>query len=522
MPNLDKSAWPPNFDIEYERRGLINRILVSSGGPRELARDLYKDDPSQFIEDWCITYDPRNISKKFPTKMPFVPFTKQRELIDFLMGCLNDQESGLVEKCRDMGVTWMCCGLSVWLWCYVPGAAVGWGSRKEALVDRLGDPSSIFQKIRMIIDNLPVFILPEDFSYKDHCSFMRITGPHGATITGEAGDNIGRGGRTTLYFKDESAHYERPESIEASLGDNTDCQIDISSVNGPNNIFHRKRHSGAVRVFIMGWSDHPGKTQKWYDKRKEKAESQGLMHIFSQEVDRDYNSSNDGVLIPGMWVKAAIDAHVKLGIKVSGKKRAAFDVADEGGDANAVGMVHGVVLVALDTWGVGDTGESTARALQFCESNKAEEMVYDSVGVGAGAKAAARTIKSPVKVVPYSGVGVMDPKKDYVEGKKNEDMFSSGSAQDWWLLRDSFLATYNAVVKGKNIAHDRLISLPSGLSHLQQLVSELSQVTRTVDGAGRIKIVKTPPGTKSPNLADVLKMARSKVSAAKGPNIRVL
>jgi hypothetical protein len=48
----------------------------------------------------------------------------------------------------------------------------------------------------------------------------------------EAGDNIGRGGRTLVYFKDESAHYEHPDLIEAALGDNTNVQIDISSVNG--------------------------------------------------------------------------------------------------------------------------------------------------------------------------------------------------------------------------------------------------------------------------------------------------
>ena len=176
----------------------------------------------------------------------------------------------------------------------------------------------------------------------------------------------------------------------------------------------------------------------------------------------------------------------------------------------------------MDTWGDGDTGESTARAFQFCEKRKVHEMVYDSVGVGAGVKSAARTTKTPVKTIPYSGVGIHKPDKDYVEGKKNKDMFASGSAQDWWLLRDRFLATYNARVKGKKIDHDKLISLPSGLKHVQQLVSELSQVTRTVDGKGRILIVKTPKGTKSPNLADMVKMLMSPITEKRGPNIRVL
>lgn len=522
--------WPPNFDREEERRSIARRVLTSTEDPRTVCEKLYKDNPVAFINDWCITYDPRNPTKgdprhpgkKLPAKMPFSLFVKQEELIEFFQGCLANQDSGLIEKCRDMGATWAACSYSVWLWLYVDGAAVGWGSRKEALVDRLGDPSSIFEKIRLIINGLPGYILPEGFNAKAHSSYMKLAGPHGATITGEAGDNIGRGGRTTIYFKDESAHYERPELIEASLGDNTDCQIDISSVNGPNNVFHRKRHSGSVKVFIMDWRDHPGKDQAWYDKRHEEAESQGLMHLFSQEVDRDYNSSVEGVLIPGAWVKASIDAHKKLGIKVVGKKRAGFDVADEGGDVNAVLMLHGIVVTDADSWGDGDTSDSTAKAFRFCEKREVSEMVYDSVGVGAGAKAAANKIKTPVKVIPYNGVGVRDPKKDYVKGKKNEDMFASGSAQDWWLLRDRFLATYNVVVKGKKIDHNKLISLSSDLPFLQQLETELSQVVRGTNGRGQILIVKTPKGTKSPNLADTLKMARSEQSESKGPNIRVL
>ena len=521
--------WPPDFNRENKRRDIIRKILASTDA-RTVVHELYANDPIGFINDWCITYDPRNPVKddphnpgrKLKARMPFNLFLKQKEFVAFLQGCLSDQQHGMVPKSRDMGATWTACGFSVWMWIFVPGAAIGWGSRKEALVDRLGDPSSIFEKIRLIITDLPEFILPEGFDFKTHSAFMKVTGPHGNTITGESGDNIGRGGRTTIYFKDESAHYVHAELIEAALGDNTDCQIDISSVNGPNNIFHRKFTSGSVRVFTMDWRDHPGKDQVWYDARREQAESQGLLHVFAQEVDRDFNSSVEGVLIPGIWVQAAIDAHIKLNIDVVGNKRAGFDVADEGGDVNAIVMMHGIIVTDLDSWGDGDTGESTAKAFRFCEKRGIAEMVYDSVGVGAGAKSAARTIKTPVKTIPYNGVGIKNPEQDYVEGKKNQDMFASGSAQDWWLLRDRFLATYNAVVKKKIIDHSNLISLSSNLPKLQQLVSELSQITRTVDGRGRILIVKTPKGTKSPNLADSLKMTTSKVAIPKEPNIRML
>ncbi|WP_198932413.1 hypothetical protein, partial [Brucella sp. CMUL 015] len=145
-----------------------------------------------------------------------------------------------------MGATVAASAFSVWLWLYWPGAAIGFGSRKEDLVDRLGDPKSIFDKLRSCIRNLPSDLFwPKGFHPDKHMTYMKIINPsNGATIAGEAGDNIGRGGRTLIYFKDESAHYERPELIEAALGDNTNVQIDISSVNGMGNVFHRRRMAG--------------------------------------------------------------------------------------------------------------------------------------------------------------------------------------------------------------------------------------------------------------------------------------
>src|SRR5690606_24682813 len=137
------------------------------------------------------------------------------------------------------------CAVSVAMWLFHDGSSIGWGSRKQELVDRIGDPSSIFEKMRMLIMNTPRVFQPVGFNPDNCLHFMRLVNPeNGATIIGEIGDDIGRGGRTLEYFKDESANYTRPEEIEAALSENTRCQIDISSVNGPNNVFYRKRDTG--------------------------------------------------------------------------------------------------------------------------------------------------------------------------------------------------------------------------------------------------------------------------------------
>ena len=147
----------------------------------------------------------------------------------------------------------------------------------------------MFEKLRMYGSHLPPFLRPLGLKGSVHMTSMRCVNPvNGATITGDVGDKIGRSGRTLMYFKDEAAHYERAEKIEASLGDNTNVQIDISSVNGEGNVFHKRRQSlGDPNIFILDWRHHPHKTQEWNDVGKAKYIGMGLGHVFAQEVDGD-------------------------------------------------------------------------------------------------------------------------------------------------------------------------------------------------------------------------------------------
>jgi len=94
--------------------------------------------------------------------------------------------------------------------------------------------------------------LGHNFDPQKHAPHMRINFPAtGASISGEAGDGIGRGDRSSLFFVDESAFLERPELVEASLSQTTNCRIDVSTPHGMANPFAEKRHSGMVKVFTF-------------------------------------------------------------------------------------------------------------------------------------------------------------------------------------------------------------------------------------------------------------------------------
>jgi len=493
-----------------------------------------------FINDWCTTYDPRMISKGNPAKMPFIMFYRQEQFVDFILRCLAEECDGLVEKSRDMGATWICCAISVWLWLYKDGSAVGWGSRKQELVDRIGDPSSIFEKIRILIRNLPEVFLPRGFTFDGNAHFMRVTNPeNGSSIIGEIGDQIGRGGRTLVYFKDESAHYDKAESIEAALMDNTRCQIDISSVSGTDTIFYRKRDSGIewgqddpvykgkTNVFVMDWSDHPEKTQEWYLQRKTKAKADGLSHVFAREIDRDSAASVEGVIILPEWVKAAIDADKKLGFDDSGGWASGLDVADEGVDLNAQLIRKGSVLKFIDEWGDRDTGLSGRRAVSNAKTLVPEgdflEFEYDCIGVGAGIKSETNRLSERGKIPkqwtisPWSaGAKVLNPNDRVVpednllpeamrKSPRNKDFFQNFKAQAWWIVARRFENTYRAIYEeGFVWTPDMVISLPSTLPAklLGRLVKELSQPVAAKSATLKMMIKKQPDGAKSPNLGD--------------------
>jgi phage terminase large subunit len=526
--------WPLDYVEVFAWRQ--KQLLKLRGDDQMLdgARVYYTDHPVEFINHWCNTYDPRNAGGTVLARMPLVMFERQAELVQFLYACVKGEECGLIEKSRDMGATWVCCAFTIWLWIFWPGASIGWGSRKEQLVDKIGDPDSIFEKLRILIAGIPSCFLPEGFRPSINTSYMKIICTStGSTITGESGDNIGRGGRKLIYFKDESAHYERPEKIEAALLDNTRVQIDLSSVNGLGNVFNRRRESGAdwdgeivsgrTQIFVMDWRDHPAKTQEWYDERKARAEADGLLHIFAQEVDRNYSASVEGIIIPADWVRAAVDAHLTLDMPKDGPWGSALDVADGGGDTNAQVGRQGPILRFVTEWGARDVATTARHAITNLEDLGPVELQYECIGVGAGVKGEANNLSDlgvmpkGINFVPWNaaaavqnGFGRVVKNKDGTddqESPRNKDFYGNLKAQAWWELRNRFYRTWRAITEGAEYNADDLISIDSTIPKLRSLEKELSQATIKRGATLKLVVDKSPPGTRSPNMADAVVMA---------------
>ena len=230
----------PEVVAEMTRRYYYKAVIEQNDLSRQAEIYKCKTDPIHWFNHWIWTYDPRGMSFGLPANIPFVLRPKQVELVDWLLERENTQTHGLIEKSRDEGMSYVVLGFFLHRWLFVEGFAGGVGSRKEELVDKKGDPKTLFHKFRDMFSKMPDWMKPKGFVEKVHDNYMRIINPdNGATITGEAGDNIGRGGRTTMYFLDEWAFVERQEAVDAAISQNTNVHIKGSTPNGIGDRFQQ-------------------------------------------------------------------------------------------------------------------------------------------------------------------------------------------------------------------------------------------------------------------------------------------
>lgn len=372
----------PDYDPIIAQRVARLRQIRATPGMLAGLKAFYKDNPAQFIADWGVTTDPRNADVGLPVTVPFVLFPKQVEFIDWLMDRWRGREDGLVEKSRDMGLSWLCVAAAGTLWLFNPGIVIGFGSRKEEYVDRIGDPKSLFWKLRAFIDALPVEFQPDGWDATKHAPFMRVLNPeNGAAIVGEAGDNIGRGNRTAIYFKDESAFYERPDAIDAALSQTSNCKIDVSTPNGAGNPFYRKRFSGKTPVFVFDWRDDPRKDDAWYARQVESLEP----HVVAQEIDRNYEASVVNAFIAGSLVDEAMRRGPGT-VEALGRLRVGVDPARFGNDKFAVTIRRGRVVLRQEEARSLDSiqGATWVKSLLDPFGEHPGQIAVDEIGIGAG------------------------------------------------------------------------------------------------------------------------------------------
>ncbi len=484
-----------------------------------------EESPIDFINRWVLTYDPR---RKIDKVLPLELFPKQDIYIRWLWDRYISDTSGVVDKCRTAGASWVTIAFFVYMFLFQKDVSLQVYSYKAEEVHKLGDISTLLQKAVFIIDHLPLM-----FTQGVKCSHMYLKNSRmGSDIAGSSGDNPGRGSRRTMIMTDEEAFYERAELVEAALSETSNCRISVSTHSGTTSLFYRKCQTDMPK-HIFEWWDDSRNDQEWYDKKRQDAIDKGLLHIFEREINRNAAASLESVVVPSEWVNSAkrtdVDELKKLGIDLHGKRIAALDPANEGGDLHGLVIMNGNIPVYAEESGEGDPGDATDLFFWKAVEYKVEEFRYDPIGVGAGVKVRIKEILSTVekdnnisdkekkrilaiKIIPWSASGaVMRPNEEDMKGIKNSRMFENIKAQTWWRVREEFRNTYRYI---NNKEHDisQIVKLPDGNNRaLNKMIMEISQPQYKMSASGKTMIDKKPKGTQSPNLADSYIMCRAEV-----------
>lgn len=260
----------------------------------------------------------------------------------------------------------------------------------------------------------------------------------------------------------------------------------------------------------INYPDNPflSDTAKQKAERLRIADPEAYEHIYLGQPISD----DDAAIIKYSWIEAAIDAHIKLNIDLSGAACVGYDVADSGADKNATAVFNGAICHTIDEWAAGEDElvESAYRAWAKMPTTGGS-FVYDAIGVGAHTGSTLSNSDQKNRVFKFLASGaVIDPKKKYSEDIRNGEKFENLKAQAWVDVADRFRNTYNAVTKGHKFVPDELISISSEIAKIEQLKIELSTPRKKTSKRG-LDMVETKDQLKardvdSPNLADAFIM----------------
>lgn len=469
-----------------------------------------------------------------------------------------------------MGATWLTAAFAVWMWLFRPGSAIGFGSRKLELVDKLGDPKSIFEKIRFILRHLPPWLLEAQaagFDLATHATYCRIINPaNGSTITGEGGGEIGRGGRTTVYFVDEAAFLPHPLLVDQALSSNSRCRVYVSTPRGAGTPFAVKRHSGRYPVLTLHWRDDPRRSHwavvraGWVARIDETgalvladddvlarglgtepppalldadgcAIDDGTRMIYpwweevqlkedpltiAREYEIDYSASLEGVIVPARWLRACVGLALPRGQRVAG-----YDVAAGGTAENVYLMRAGPVVERIVRWRDEDPTRAAFHVVRLAEEDRVHRLLFDSIGVGAGTAGAIRLMRRRLTFACTGiNVGVAPTRARWPDGQTSQEKFANLKIELWWRLRMRAERTYQHVTLGASYPPEDLLSLPPG-PDTEALIAQVSNVrffeTETGKTVAESKRQLAERGVVSPDIAEALVLSLAAPAVSSSP-----
>lgn len=236
---------------------------------------------------------------------PFITWPCQDELL--IPGVIDAIENGhdcVLDKARQMGATVFITAVFLWYVIFRKNANFEVMSITEDLVDKAGDPKSIFWKIQYIIDGLPPWLTAGlDRTYMRIINRNNDSSIIGLSTTGAKG----RGGAVMAVLFDEAAQIRELESLWIGFAEATNCRIANSTPLGPC-YYSDLVMDQTTPTIVLPWYNHPKKgrgrrlardgrtgeqyvTSPFYAERVRRAGGNRKARVIAQELDRDHHAA---------------------------------------------------------------------------------------------------------------------------------------------------------------------------------------------------------------------------------------
>ena len=211
-----------------------------------------KRDPLFWLATFGWTYEARNTMQ--PRLVPVLLAEYEGLVFDAIRQAIEGHFDLVVEKSRDMRVTWTVLRLFLWMAAFQPYTSFLAASRADALVDKAEDPDTLFWKLDFTLQHLPAFLRPQVERTNNHFYFRATK----STIDGRAttGD-LSAGGRRLAIFLDEAARMPHFKDILAATADVTDSRLFISTAQA-GHPFRELAQSDIAKLRLL-WTLSPAK-----------------------------------------------------------------------------------------------------------------------------------------------------------------------------------------------------------------------------------------------------------------------
>lgn len=237
-------------------------------------------DPVYFFKKYCYIQHPHR------GKILFNLYPFQEDL----MHNVNDHRFNVILKSRQLGISTLSAGYSLWLMLFHEDKNILVIATKQEVAKNL------VTKVRFMHDNLPSWLKGQ--TEEDNKLSLRLKNGSQIKATSAAGD-AGRSEALSMLIIDEAAFINNVEEIWTSAQSTLSTgggAIVLSTPNGVGNWFHKiwvqATQGDQWHPTELHWTVHPERDQQWRDEQSKLLGEKGA----AQECDCDFISSGHTVV----------------------------------------------------------------------------------------------------------------------------------------------------------------------------------------------------------------------------------